>query len=190
MDELAALAEEKSAPFWKVCANLQRGAALSMTGEAAPAINLITAGIVAWRSMGVTMWATLGLSGLARAHCDLKQFDDAWRCIGEAISTAEDTLEKWWLAEVYRTAGDIALRSASPDGTTAEAYFERALDVARKQQAKSWELRAATSMARLWRDQGKREEARNLLAPVYGWFTEGFDTPVLQDAKALLDQLA
>jgi len=140
--------------------------------------------------MGVTMWATLGLSNLAKAHSDLKQFGDAWRCIGEAISTSEETLEKWWLAEVYRTAGDIALQSASPDGTMAEAYFERALDIARAQQAKSFELRAATRLARLLRDQGRQEEARELLAPIYGWFSEGFDTLDLKQAKKLLNELA
>jgi predicted ATPase len=86
-------------------------------------------------------------------------------------------------------AGEIALMSAGPDLEKAEAYFERALAVARKQQAKSWELRAAMSMARLWRDQGKREEAHELLAPVYGWFTEGFDTRDLKEAKALLREL-
>ena len=86
--------------------------------------------------------------------------------------------------------GQIALKSPEPDAAKAEAYFERAVALARKQQAKSLELRAAMSMARLWRDQGKRDEARELLAPVYGWFTEGFDTRDLKEAKALLDQLS
>ena len=86
-------------------------------------------------------------------------------------------------------AGEIALKSPEPDAAKAEVYFDRALKVAREQQAKSWELRAAMSMARLWRDQGKRDEARNLLAPVHGWFTEGFDTLDLKDDKALLEQL-
>ena len=102
----------------------------------------------------------------------------------------ETTKEKWWSAEINRVAGEIALLSPEPDVAKAEAYFERALSVARQQQAKSWELRAATSMAQLWRDQGKRDEARDLLAPVYGWFTEGFDTLDLKEAKALLDELA
>ena len=93
-------------------------------------------------------------------------------------------------AEVHRIAGEIALMSPEPDAAKAEAYLERALTVARRQQAKSWELRAAMSMARLWRDQGKRDEARELLALVYGWFTEGFDTLDLKEAKALLDELA
>jgi predicted ATPase len=87
-------------------------------------------------------------------------------------------------------AGEISLMFPHPDAAKAEAYFDRALAVARKQQAKSWELRAAMSMARLWHDQGKRDEARELLAPVYGWFTEGFDTRDLKEAKALLNELA
>jgi len=112
-----------------------------------------------------------------------------WRCIGEAIVAVEGTKERWWEAEVNRTAGEIALKSAVSDAQKAVAYFERALAVARQQQAKSWELRAAMSMARLWRDQRKGQQARELLAPVYGWFTEGFDTLDLKEAKVLLDGL-
>ena len=118
------------------------------------------------------------------------QFDEAWSYIGEAITTVETTKEKWYEADVHRIAGEIALMSPEPDAAKAGACFERALAVARVQQAKSWELRAAMSMARLWRDQGKRDEARELLAAVYGWFTEGFNTPDLKQAKALLDELA
>ena len=110
--------------------------------------------------------------------------------MGEAIAAIERTGERWFEAEANRIAGEIALKSPEQDAAKAEAYFERALTVARAQQAKSWELRASMSMARLWRDQGKRYEARDLLAPVYGWFTEGFDTRDLKDAKALLDELA
>ena len=106
------------------------------------------------------------------------------------MTMVETTKERWQEAEVNRIAGDIALLSPQPDAARAEAYFERALAVARKQQAKSLELRAATSMARLWRDQGKRQQAYDLLTPVYGWFTEGFDTLDLKEAKVLLDELA
>ena len=106
------------------------------------------------------------------------------------MTAVETTKESWCEADIHRIAGEIALMSPEPDAAKAEALFERALAVARAQQAKSWELRAATSMARLWRDQGKRDEARDLLAPVYGWFTEGFDTLDLKEAKALLDALA
>ena len=127
---------------------------------------------------------------LAIAHADSGQFDDAWRCIGNAMTAMQVTKERWCEAEAHRVAGEIALKSPQRDEAKAQAYFERSLTLARAQQAKSWELRAATSLARLWRDQGKRDEAHDLLAPVYGWFTEGFDTLDLKQAKALLDELA
>ena len=130
------------------------------------------------------------LSYLARAYAEIDQVHDALRTIAEAITMVETTKESWCEAEVHRMAGEIALKSPEPDACKAEAYFERALAVARQQQAKSWELRVVMSMARLWRDQGKRQQARDLLAPVYGWFTEGFDTLDLKQSKALLDALA
>ena len=112
------------------------------------------------------------------------------RSIDEATATVETTGESWCEAEINRIAGEIALKSFDLDAAKAQASFERALTVARQQQAKSWELRAAMSLARLWRDQGKVQQARELLAPVYGWFTEGFDTLDLKEAKALLDALS
>ena len=133
---------------------------------------------------------SLHLSHLTRAYGELDQFDYAWRCIDEAMTVIEMTKERWYEAEVYRIAGEIALMSPEPDAAKAETYFDRALAVARSQQAKSLELRAAISIARLWRDRGRRDEARELLAPVYGWFTEGFDTFDLKQAKTLLDELA
>jgi predicted ATPase len=117
-------------------------------------------------------------------------FESAWQAIAEAVRIIEITNERWCEADVHRISGDIALKSPEPDAAKAEAYFERALTIARRQQAKSWELRAAMSLARLWRDQGKEQQARELLAPVYGWFTEGFDTRDLREAKALLEELA
>ena len=126
---------------------------------------------------------------LSSAYAEL-EIDDAWRCIGEAITATETTKERWFEVEIHRIAGEIALMSPKRDAVKAEAYFERALTIARKQKAKSYELRATMSMARLWRDQGKPQQARELLAPVYGWFTEGFDTLDLKEAKALLDDLA
>ena len=101
----------------------------------------------------------------------------------------ETTNERWFEAEANRIAGEVALISSEQGAAKAQAYFERALAVARQQQAKSWELRAAMSLARLWRDQGKPQQARELLAPVYGWFTEGFETRDLKEAKALLEEL-
>ena len=123
-------------------------------------------------------------------HKNGSRIDDAWRCICEAVTFIDSTKERWWEAEVQRTAGEIARQSPDQDAVKTAGYFENALTVARRQHAKSWELRASMSMARLWRDQGKRAEARELLAPVYGWFTEGFDTLDLKEAKALLDELS
>ncbi len=188
-DEFFALADEKGAVFWKVCAMLMEGCILAATGEAPSAVNTITSSIAAWRATGSTAWMPLWLSFLAQAHAKLGELHAAWRCIGEALTAVEATKEAWCEAEVHRIAGEIALKPAEPDAAKAAAYFERALAVARKQNAKSWELRAATSMARLWRDQGKRTEACDLLAPIYGWFTEGFDTQDLKEAKALLAEL-
>jgi predicted ATPase len=129
------------------------------------------------------------LSCLARAYAELGQFEEAWRSIDEAMRAVETTKEKWCETEVLRMAGEIALKSPEPDAAKAENYFERALAIARAQQAKSWELRAAMSMARLWRDQGKRQQACDLLGSIYGWFTEGFHTNDLRQAKTLLDEL-
>jgi predicted ATPase len=190
LDELAALADEKGALQWKANATQHRGCVLSLTGKFADAVPMITSGNTATRSTGATVGAPSSLSNLASAHAKLGQLDHAWRCVGEAMTSVETTKERWWEAEVNRIAGEIALNSSELDDASAQAYFNRALAVARQQQAKSWELRTAMSMARLWRDQGKRNEARDLLAPVYGWFTEGFDTLDLKEAKALLEQLA
>ena len=189
-EELVALTEEKGVLFWKGYAMAGQGCVLALTGNAPNAVHMITSGITVFRSTGATYRWPSDLAHLARAHAELGQFDDAWRCVGEAMTAAETTKERWFEAEIQRIAGEIALMSPEPDAAKAESYFERALAVAGKQQAKSWELRAAMSMARLLRDQGKRQEARDLLAPVYGWFTEGFDTLDLKAAKALLDALA
>jgi predicted ATPase len=188
--EFRTLADEKDLPFWKVNGSLYQGSLFALTGDASNAVRLLASGITAVRPTGVTVWMPRWLSYLAIAHADLGQIDDAWRCIGEAISTIEATKEGWFEAEANRIAGEIALKSFEPDAAKAQSYFERALTVARQQQAKSWELRAAMSLARLWRDQGKVQQARELLASVYGWFTEGFDTRDLKEAKALLGELA
>ncbi len=190
VDELVALANQNGALLWKALGMMNQGWVLALTGNAAEAVQLITAGITAFRSTGSTLWIAVYLSHLALAHAELGHFDDAWRCIGEALTTVEATKERWFEADIYRIAGEIALKSPQPDAAKAETYFERALAVARAQQAKSLELRAAMSMAWLWRDQDKRQQAHDLLAPVFGWFTEGFDTLDLKEAKALLSELA
>jgi len=189
-DELVTLADEKGAEVWRVVGVLHKGCVLALTGVASDAVQQITSAFTALRQTGATFWRSLSLSYLAKAYAELGQFDDAWRCIGAAMMAVETTKERMWEAGVHRTAGEIVLLLPEPAAAKAEAYFERALAVSRQQQAKSWELRASMNLARLWCDQGKRTEARDLLAPIYGWFTEGFETPVLQEAKALLDQLA
>jgi predicted ATPase len=188
-DELTSLADEKGTVLWQSWGMMIAGCALAQTGKALDAVSRITSGIIKYRSTGSTLWMPFWLMHLTSAYKELGQFDDAWRCIGEAMTAVETTKETWCEAEIYRIAGDIALMSPERDAAKAQAYFERALAVARQQQAKSWELRAAMSLARLWRDQGKPQQARELLAPVYGWFTEGFDTLDLKEAKALLDEL-
>jgi predicted ATPase len=166
-----------------------RGSLFALTGNASDAVRAITSGITSLRLTGATLYESEYLSYLAMAYVELGQPDDARGCIDDAIEKVERSNEKWCEAEVYRIAGEIALKSLGPDTEKAEKYFDHALAVARQQKAKSWELRAAMSLARLWRDQGKVREARELLAPVYGWFTEGFDTRDLKEAKALLEEL-
>jgi predicted ATPase len=190
VDELIALADEKGALFWKAHGLIEQGGLFLLTGKAADAVQTITTGITARRSTGATAGMPSILSILAKAHGELGQFDNARRCIGEAVTAVETTKERISEAQVHRTAGEIALMAPEEDAAKAKRSFERSLAVARQQQAKSWELRAAMSLARLWRDQGKQQQARELLAPVYGWFTEGFDTRDLKEAKDLLDKLA
>ena len=167
--EVVALAEEKGAPFWKAFGLMNQGSALALAGRTSDAIEILTSGITAYRTTGASVFLPLYLPHLARAHAELGQFEEAWRCIGEAMTEGGTTKQTWCEVEFHRTAGEIELMSPAPDAEKAEAHFERAVAIAREQQAKSWELRAATSLARLWRDQGKRNEARDILAPIYGW---------------------
>jgi predicted ATPase len=190
LKELDALAEEKGALYWKAWGSISRGWLSALSGKAADAVQTITAGLAAYRSTGAKIYVPLYLSFLARAYAELGQIDEAWRCIGDAMTAMESTKETWWQPEINRVAGEIALMSPQPDAMKAQSHFERALAVARQQQAKSWELRAAMSLARLWRDQGKPQQAHEPLAPVYDSFTEGFDTGDLKEAKALPEDLA
>ena len=190
LDEAIALANETGAAFWKAMSTMARGRMLAFVGDASDAIQVVTSRIAAFRATGARILLPAHLISLARAHAELGQFEAAWGAVGEATAQMEAAEEGWWRAEVSRMAGEISLLEPEPDVVTAKMHFERALTVARAQQAKSWELRAAMSMARLWRDQGKRAAAQELVAPVYGWFTEGFDTLDLKRAKALLDELA
>jgi predicted ATPase len=168
---------------------MRRGCIQALIGKAADAVELIPSGIAACQSTGSILFVPWYMSLAARAHAELGQCDDAWRHIGEALKAIGVTGETWCESDVHRTAGEIALLAPPPDVAKAEAHFLRALEIARAQQAKSWELRAATSLARLWQDQRKGHEARDLLRPIYDWFTEGLGTRDLQVAKALLDAL-
>jgi predicted ATPase len=188
--EILALADEKGTSLWKAYGMTLQGCVLALTGRSSDAVGKLTAGIAAWRTTGATIVVPFYLAHLALAHAEAGNSTEAWRCVRKAMVLVGSTKEKLWEAEVNRAAGKLALLSRELGASDAQGYFERALAVAREQQAKSWELRASTSLARLWRDQGKRTEARDLLAPIYGWFTEGFDTPDVREAKVLLEELS
>jgi class 3 adenylate cyclase/predicted ATPase len=188
-DEQITLADKKGAKVWTAMGMLNQGCVLVLTGKASDAVAKLTSAITAFRATGGTLWGPWYRSFLAWAYAEIGQFGDAWHQIDEAMTGMEKAKEKWCEAELNRVAGEISLMSPVRNAVRAEAYFESALAVARMQQAKSWELRAAMSLARLWRSQGKVQQARELLAPVYGWFTEGFDTRDLKEAKALLEEL-
>ena len=147
-------------------------------------------GLAAVLATGQTLSRPFCLVLLAEAAEHAGQVEEGLRLLAKALAAFEVSGRGDMLAEAYRLQGALLLRQAAPDASQAEACFQQALAIARRQQAKSWELRAALSLSRLWQQQGKRAEAYELLAPIYGWFTEGFDTADLQEAKALLEELA
>ena len=189
VQELLPLAREKGAAYWTAFGLINQGCLWALTGRVSNGVETLTSGIAAWRSTGANLWMPFFLSRLAHAYAEVGNFEEASRCIGQAIDAVEQTNERWCEADIRRIAGEITLLAAERNALKAEAHFDHAIAVARQQQAKSWELRATMSLARLWRDQGKVQQARELLAPVYGWFTEGFDTRDLKEAKALLEEL-
>jgi class 3 adenylate cyclase/predicted ATPase len=188
--ELVVLAEEKGSLYWKANAMMWLGCVSALTGHAARAIEMLTPALAAYRSTAATIYTPFVSLHLARACAELGQVREARHHLDQALTTVEKTREKWVEAEIQRTAGEISIMSPKADVAKAGACFERALALARKQKAKSWELRSATSLARLWGGQGKRQAAHDLLAPVYAWFTEGFETLDLKEARTLLDTLA
>jgi predicted ATPase len=190
VNEVTAWADEKGSLIYKAIGTLIQAEIFALNDNATAALQSNIYGLNALRQTKQTLFLPWYLSGLARTYAKLGQFDDAWRCIGEAMTAAETSKEKWYEAEIHRSAGEIALLSPERHAAKAQAYFERALEVAQSQQAKKWELRAAISMARLWRNQGKQQQARELLGPIYRWFTEGFDTLDLTEAKVMLLELA
>lgn len=189
-NELQALSTAKDLKFYQAIAVYSRGMSEAFVGSASAAVEMITAGDAAYRQTGATLQAPLRISALAFAYARLGEFGLAHERLGDALKHVETSKERWYEADVHRIAGEIVLMVPERDARQSQAFFERALSIARSQMARSLELRAATSLARLWRDQGRQAEARGLLAPVYGWFSEGLDTRDLIEAKSLLEELS
>jgi class 3 adenylate cyclase/predicted ATPase len=184
-----ALATEQGFPFWAAIGTIFRGWALAMQGQGEEGMAQVRQGIAANRATGAALLVPYFCTLLAEVSAHLGHIEDGLQALAEAHSLVEQHEERWWEAEVYRLRGVLLLRQPGTPQAEAETWLQRALDVARHQEAKSLELRAVMSLSRLWQQQGKQAEARALLAPVYGWFTEGFDTADLQEAKALLEAL-
>jgi DNA-binding winged helix-turn-helix (wHTH) protein/predicted ATPase len=188
VDQLVAVATEQGFPFWGALGTIYHGWIKVKNGDVAVGISLLRRGSIAYLATGAKTWAPHHISLLARACEIVGQIEEAMALLDDALLIADRTGERWFAAELHRYRGQLLLRQG--DAEAAERLYRKALSIAGEQEAKLWELRAATSLARLWGEQGRRGEARELLAPVYGWFTEGFDTADLKEAKALLDQLA
>jgi class 3 adenylate cyclase/predicted ATPase len=184
-----AFSTEQVIPFFAAHAMVLRGWALVMQGRGEEGIVQLDAGLAGYRATGSELEMPHWLGLMVEACCVTGRIEQGLHVVAEALEISERTGIVYYEAELHRLEGELRLHSKPADAPKAEMCFRRAMHIARKQQAKSLELRAAMSMARLWRDQGKQEEARNLLAPVYGWFSEGFDTLDLKEAKALLDEL-
>jgi TOMM system kinase/cyclase fusion protein len=189
-DALIRLATDQGFPLLKARGVVLRGWALAHQGEAKDGIEQLTEGLRAFHATGAEINRSYWLALLAEAHGTIGEPEAGLTLLTEALALVDTTGERWYESEIYRLKGELLLQQNSANQAEAETCFHQAISIARSQQAKSWELRTATSLARLWQQQGKRDEARQVLGDVYGWFTEGFDTAALQDAKALLEALA
>jgi predicted ATPase len=187
-DELVAVAAEQGFSQYRAEAMIYRGWIKVKNGDVAEGLSLLRSGSTAFRATGAVMYMPYHVALLARA-CEIAgQNEEASALLDDAFQIVERTRERWLEAELYRHKGQLLLRQGHAEA--AEELYCKALSIAEEQEAKLWELRAAVSLARLWHDRDKRTEARDLLAPVYNWFTEGLNTPVLKEGKALLDELA
>jgi class 3 adenylate cyclase/predicted ATPase len=187
-DELVAVGTEQGFPWWRAQGTIYRGWVKVKNGDLAEGLSLLRGGSSAYRSTGAELWMPQFVALLARA-CEIAgQVEEGLVLLDDALQIVERTGERWFAAELNRHKGQLLLRQGHSEA--AEELYRKALSIAEEQGAKLWELRAAVSLARLRRDQGRHAEACDLLAPVYGWFTEGFDTADLKEAKALLDELA
>jgi predicted ATPase len=188
-EALISLASVQGFSFWLALGWLVRGWVLTHQGQAQEGIAQMTQGNRAFHATGAETFQSYALTLLAEAYGTIGAPEVGIGLLTEALTLVDTTGERWCESELYRLRGALLLQQSSDDQADAESYFQQAISTARQQQAKSWELRAAMSLARLWQQQGKRDEARQVLGDVYGWFTEGFDTADLQDAKALLEEL-
>ncbi len=186
-DQLVAVATEQGFPYWGAAGNIYGGWAKANNGDLTEGISLLRRGSTAFRATGAEAFVPHHVSLLARAYEFAGQIDEAMTLLDDAQQMVNRTGERWLEPELHRHKGQLLLRQG--DSKAAEELYRQALSVAAEQAAKLWELRAAVSLARLCREQDRRTEARDLLAPLYSWFTEGFDTPDLKDAKALLDEI-
>ena len=184
------LSTEQGFPLWAAYGTIFRGWALAMQGQGEAGMAQVRQGIASFRATGQALIVPYLCTVLADVAAHLGHTEDGLQALAEAHTLVEQQEERWWEAEVARLRGVVLLRQPGIPQGEAEAWLQRALDVARRQEAKSLELRAAMSLSRLWQQQGQQVEAHELLAPIYGWFTEGFDTADLQEAKALLEALA
>jgi len=187
VDQLVAVTAEWGLPHWRAQGTIGRGWVKVQNGDVAEGISLLHSGSAAYRATGAEIWMPHHLTLLARAYEIAGQFEESLTLLDKALQIVARTGERWFAAELNRHEGQLLLREGQPEA--AEALYRKALSIAQEQEAKLWELRAAVSLARLRRDRGKRKEARDMLAPIYGWFTEGFDTADLKEAKALLEEL-
>ena len=187
-EELQAFSTEHGFSFYIGSGKVYRGQSLTALGQAQEGLALLEQGLSAFRATGAVIATSRMLIMLADAYATLREPVEGLKCLAEATQIIETTKERTDEAELHRVSGDLL--NATGDRSAAERSYRQALAVAQRQSAKLFELRSATSLARLWRDQGKIVDARGLLAPIYNWFTEGFDAPDLVDAKALLHELA
>jgi predicted ATPase len=186
-DQLVAVATEQGFPHWRAQGTIYRGWVKVKNGDVAEGTSLLRRGLSDYRATGARAWMPHYIALLASACEIVGQVEEAWTLLGGALQIVERTGERWFAAELNRRKGQLLLRQGHSEA--AEELYRKALSIASEQEAKLWELRAAASLARQRRDQGRHAEAREFLAPIYGWFTEGFDTPDLKEAKALLDAL-
>jgi predicted ATPase len=189
-ESLVGLAAAKGFPYWRAMGTIMQGWGLADEGEIDAGVTQLRHGLVAWQETGAALIMPYYLSLLARVLAKGGRGSAALEALDKALLLAETTGERWFEAELHRLKGEALLHGDATNRAEAEAYFHRAIEIAQQQSAKSWELRAAGSLARLWADRGERHKAYSFLAPVYDWFTEGFDTRDLNNAKALLDELA